>query len=99
MLIPGVNEREIENIAERARRLKAKVMNIIPLIPNGKMINLQKPSCQVLEDIRKVCEKHIRQIRHCRQCRADAFGSLEEDKDIELELINNALAFDYCESV
>ncbi|ACI20612.1 MULTISPECIES: nitrogenase cofactor biosynthesis protein NifB [Thermodesulfovibrio] len=99
VLIPGVNEREIENIAERARRLKAKVMNIIPLIPNGKMINLQKPSCQVLEDIRKVCEKHIRQIRHCRQCRADAFGSLEEDKDIELELINNALAFDYCESV
>lgn len=63
------------------------------------MINLKKPSCHLLEHIRKACEKHVKQIRHCRQCRADAFGKLEEDKDMELEMINNALAFDYCESV
>ncbi|GLI52922.1 radical SAM protein [Thermodesulfovibrio yellowstonii] len=99
VLITGVNEKEIENIAKKAERCKVTVMNIIPLIPNGKMINLQEPSCQLIEQIRKVCEKYVRQIRHCRKCRADAFGSLEEDKDIELELINHALAFDYCESV
>lgn len=99
VLIPGVNENEIEEIAKRAERLKVKVMNIIPLIPNGRMINFNKPSCWLLEDIRKACEKHVKLIRHCRQCRADAFGSIEEDKDIELELINSVLAFDYCESV
>ncbi len=99
VLIPKINEEEIEKIAKRAKGLGATVMNIIPLIPNGRMKNLQKPSCELLDRVRKNCELHISQIRHCRQCRADAFGVLDEDRDIELELLNNALAFDYSETV
>ncbi|MCX7822822.1 MAG: radical SAM protein [Syntrophobacterales bacterium] len=99
VLISGVNEIELELIAQRAKRLRVEAMNIIPLIPNGRMRYLKKPSYEQIDEIRQGCGKYIPQIRHCRQCRADAFGSLEEDRDIELELINSALAIDYCEIV
>ncbi|MDW7999338.1 MAG: radical SAM protein [Thermodesulfovibrio sp.] len=99
VFIPGVNDRELELIAKRVKNLGVEAMNIIPLIPNGKMKNLKKPSCEQIEKIRQICAQHLPQIRHCRQCRADSFGILDEDRDIELELLNNALAFDYCETV
>lgn len=99
VLIPGVNEEELEIIAKRAKTLGVELMNIIPLIPNGRMKHIGKPSCELIDRVRQNSGKNVRQIRHCKQCRADAFGSLDEDRDIELELINNALSFDYCDTV
>lgn len=99
VLIPGINEGEIEEIAKKAKRLRATAMNIIPLIPNGKLRYLQKPSCELIDRIRKECERHIPQIKHCRHCRADASGRLDEDRDMELELINVSLGEDYNERI
>lgn len=99
VLIPSINEGELELIAKRAQRLGVDAMNIIPLIPNGRFRDMQRPSCEQLEKVRQSCGKYLSQIRHCKQCRADAFGSLDEDRDMELEMINNALSFDYCEAV
>ncbi|GAB6183651.1 radical SAM protein [Thermodesulfovibrio hydrogeniphilus] len=99
VLIPGINEEEIECIAKKANELKVTVMNIIPLIPNGRFKNIVRPSHALVEKVRSNAERFIPQIRHCKQCRADALGRLEEEKDIELELLNTALAFDYCDSV
>ncbi|MDW7972843.1 MAG: radical SAM protein [Thermodesulfovibrio sp.] len=99
VFIPEVNDYELEKVAKRAQNLGVKAMNIIPLIPNGRMKNLKKPSCEQIDKIRKICGKYILQIKHCRQCRADAFGSLDDERDIELEMINTALSFEYCELV
>jgi len=33
--------------------------------------------------IRKNCEKHIKQMYHCKQCRSDAIGTLDNDLSIE----------------
>ena len=38
-------------------------------------------------------------MTHCRQCRADAFGILGEDKDMELEVLNAMIGEDYCDIV
>ena len=39
----------------------------------------------------KRCKKFIPQT-HCRQCRADACGTLGEDKDMELETLHATIA-------
>ncbi len=99
VLIPGINEEEIESIAKRAQELHVTVMNIIPLIPNGRFRNMMKPTGELLHKVRASAERLIPQMKHCRHCRADAVGTLEEEKDMELEMLKTALAFDYCEAV
>lgn len=71
VLIPGVNDGQMLKLAMRIKEAGAKIMNIMPLIPSGKMKNRPSPSCDELRKARRECEKIIRQFRRCEQCRAD----------------------------
>jgi len=71
VLIPGVNDEHMPDLAIKIRDAGAKIMNIMPLIPSGKMKNLPKPSCNELRNTRQECEKIIPQFHRCEQCRAD----------------------------
>jgi len=71
VLIPGVNDEQIPDLAIQIRKAGAKIMNIMPLIPSGKMKNWPSPSCDKLRKARRECEKIIPQFRRCEQCRAD----------------------------
>jgi nitrogen fixation protein NifB len=71
VFIPGVNDREMPKIARKIAELGASVMNIMPLIPCGKMKGLHAPTCEELRKARKDCEGIIPQFRRCEQCRAD----------------------------
>jgi nitrogen fixation protein NifB len=97
--IPGVNDREIPEVAQRAETLGAEIMNIMPLIPQAGFAHLRRPSRKEIEGLREVCSVHVPQMRHCRQCRADAFGLLGQDGDAELEVLHAGIGEDYCESV
>jgi nitrogen fixation protein NifB len=99
VLIPGVNEAEVPRIAEFAGERGADLMNILPLIPQASFASLTRPTHKALCEMRGRCAGHIRQMTHCRQCRADAFGALGEDGDMELEMVYARLGEDYCESV
>lgn len=99
VLIPGINEKEIPLIAWLAGGFGAMVMNIIPLIPQAEFKHLQRPSQAMLKSIKEHCSQYIKQINHCKQCRADAYGILDEDGDIELELLNARIGEFYCEHV
>ncbi len=99
VLIPGVNDGEIPSIARLAGREGAELMNIIPLIPQAEFRDLHRPAREEIEELRLQCGHHIRQMTHCRQCRADAFGAVGEDRDMELEVINAMIGEDYCEMV
>lgn len=72
--IPGVNTEEIEAIAKFAGGVGAKVMNITPLIPQGKFMGYKRISNEELQCIRMNCSKYIKQLYGCSQCRADAVG-------------------------
>lgn len=74
VLIPGVNDSHIREIAETVKNAGASVLNIIPLIPQGKFKNTPAPSCIALANARKEAESVIPVFRHCKQCRADACG-------------------------
>lgn len=99
VLIPGVNDTDIPIIARLAGRKGADIMNIIPLIPQAEFEHLQMPSREVVNKLRNRCRGYIRQMTHCRQCRADACGTLEDDKDMELEVLNARIGEEYCEMV
>ena len=45
------------------------------------------------------CGPFVKQMSHCRQCRADACGLLGEDKDMELEVLMARIGEDYADSV
>ncbi|MFX1508203.1 MAG: radical SAM protein [Promethearchaeota archaeon] len=71
VLIPGVNDSCMQKLAMKISEAGVKMMNIMPLIPSGKMKNYKAPSCEELKKIRQICEKIIPQFRRCEQCRAD----------------------------
>jgi nitrogen fixation protein NifB len=99
VLIPGINDSDIPLIALLAKKKRANIMNIIPLIPQAEFGHLKRPSHELIAHMREQCRTYIPQMTHCRQCRADAFGILGEDKDMELEVFNARIGEEYCEVV
>ena len=76
VLIPGINDAEIPQIAERIKNMGAFVMNVMPLIPQADLAHIEPPSQEYLAQVRDDNERIIGQMRHCKQCRADAVGLL-----------------------
>jgi len=95
VFIPGVNEAEIPMIAEQAGRRGAVIMNILPLIPQAEFADLKRPSHAEITRMREACRPFIKQMTHCKQCRADACGILGEDKDMELEVLMTRIGEEY----
>ncbi len=71
VLIPGVNDEDMPRLARRLREAGVKLMNIMPLIPSGKMKDYQAPTCDELTKTRLECEQVVPQFHRCEQCRAD----------------------------
>ncbi len=71
VLIPGVNDQYMRKLAMRLREAGVGLMNIMPLIPSGKMKNHRAPTCDELREARQTCEEIIPQFYRCEQCRAD----------------------------
>jgi nitrogen fixation protein NifB len=74
VLVPGVNDGEIENVARAAKALEADVFNVIPLIPANDLAHLAAPTPEELAAAVAAAEKHLPVKRDCRRCRADACG-------------------------
>lgn len=71
VLIPGVNDEHLPELARQLRDAGVTIMNIIPLIPAGKMKNDLQPTCNELQRARQQCAEVIPQFYRCQQCRAD----------------------------
>jgi nitrogen fixation protein NifB len=99
VLIPGVNESELPIIAWMAGGKGADIMNILPLIPQAVFEGYPRPSRDMLHSLRSECGQYIPQMTHCRQCRADACGTLGEDGDMELAVLQARIGEDYCEMI
>jgi nitrogen fixation protein NifB len=81
ILIPGINEAEVESIARECAFLGAKFMNIVPLIPvkGTPLESAGAPDPATVERLRANAAEHLPQLSHCRRCRADAAGILGSD--------------------
>jgi MoaA/NifB/PqqE/SkfB family radical SAM enzyme len=84
VLIKGVNDGHIEEVVQRVKALGAYVANIMQVIPVAGSVFADMPmvSNREISALRKRCERHMPQMSHCRQCRADAVGLLNDDRSI-----------------
>ena len=86
VLVPGVNDRHIPEVARKMHELGASLLNILPLIPQNQMADIPAPDCKMLEEVRAEAGKYLEVFRHCKHCRADAIGIPGSGKDLHTEL-------------
>lgn len=85
VLIPGLNNDDIIEIARKVKEQGASIMNIIPLIPLYKFKDTPRPGCTELSEVRDAVEEIMPIFRACTQCRADAYGVPgKEDKHLDM---------------
>lgn len=84
VLIPGINEQEIIEIAKFAGEKGVFAQNVIPFLPvqGSQLEHLKEPSKELMHNIKQECAKHVKQLSHCKRCRADAVGNLCDEKNI-----------------
>ncbi len=86
IVIPGVNDDHIEEIARTVKELGADIQNCMPLypVPGTVFGTLPHPSKEQMNEIQSMVGEIIPQMLHCKRCRADAAGLIEEDISDEL---------------
>ncbi|MGB7531736.1 MAG: nitrogenase cofactor biosynthesis protein NifB [Halobacteriota archaeon] len=79
VLIPTVNDTHIIEVAKTVGKMGVYLQNVIPLIPQYKFAHITPPTPKEKREIQAACGKYMRQMTHCRHCRADAIGRLGKD--------------------
>lgn len=81
VVIPGINDHEVEAVACVAAECGAEVMNLIPIKPvkGTPFENQREPSHNEIQALRSVVMKYLKPMTHCARCRADAAGLLGKD--------------------
>ena len=74
VLVIGINDEHIEEIARTVSEAGASIYNIIPLIPQNELKDYPAPTCAQIDGARVRAQKYIDVFRHCQRCRADAIG-------------------------
>jgi nitrogen fixation protein NifB len=94
IVIPGINEDHIEEIAREMKRLDADIMNCVPMYPVADTPFEEKQELKPTEIVRlrKIAGSYLPQMNHCTRCRADAAGMLGEEQSAELVAIMGACA-------
>jgi nitrogen fixation protein NifB len=77
--IPGINEEHIPEIAKKVGEMGVYTFNVIPLIAQYKFADIAPPTPEMKRKMQDECSKYLKQMRHCKRCRADAIGKLGED--------------------
>ena len=86
LVIPGVNDHHLRDVARKARELGADLHNLIALHPvaGTPFGALAEPDAARMRGLRDEMGAFLPQMTHCRRCRADAVGTLGCDRSGEL---------------
>lgn len=74
ILIPGVNDRHLKQVALAVKEAGAYMMNVMPLFPQADFALLPPPDDRMLELYKRELSTVIRQADPCRQCHPDVMG-------------------------
>ncbi|MFP4071372.1 MAG: radical SAM protein [Desulfovibrionales bacterium] len=86
IVIPGVNDHHVEEVAKWVGALGVDILNILPYYPNegSNFAHLgEPPKAQILE-LRNKAKQYVPLMHHCTRCRADAVGLLGESMSDQL---------------
>ncbi len=106
VLIPGINDEHLPELSRELRRNNVFLHNIMPLISkpehgtffgrNGQ----REPLASELDLVREKAGGNVKQMKHCKQCRADAVGMLGEDRSSEFNLdVLDSTPVDYAQTM
>jgi len=91
VLIPGINDKHLPEVAKKLKEIGVFLHNIMPIISepeHGTAFGLGGvPSAtdQQQMEVQEACGMDMKLMQHCRQCRADAVGLIGEDRGQELQ--------------
>lgn len=90
VMLKGINDHHIPDVVSKAKELGVSITNIMQLIPvEGSVFeNLPMVSNKEIMKMRMQCGETLKQMYHCKQCRADAIGTLGDDRSIEFNNSN-----------
>ncbi len=82
VMLKGINDHHIPAVVEKVKQLGASITNIMQLIPvkGSAFENMPLVSNKEIMAMREKCGETLTQMMHCRQCRADAVGRLDNDE-------------------
>lgn len=88
IVIPGINDDHVPEIARQMAALGADIANCVPLypVPGTEFGSLSPPGKERVASIRAEVAKHLPIMEHCTRCRADAVGLLGESMPVPVEL-------------
>lgn len=91
IIIPGVNEDHIGEVAKVTKELGADIFNCLPLIPTAEtpFEDVEKPSAALIKQVQEDAGVHLELMKHCQRCRADAVGKLGKDNDKCMEKLRS----------
>lgn len=94
IILPGINDGHVLEIAERMAELDVDLFNCMPYYPNkgANFSQMKEPPADKIRLIQEQAGKIIPQMRHCRRCRADAVGLLHEPQSKRLTEAMHACA-------
>jgi nitrogenase molybdenum-iron protein NifN len=100
VMIKGINDEHIEEVVKKVKEYGAFITNIMQLIPvkGSAFEDLPLVSNIELNAMRKKCESHLKQMYHCKQCRADAIGTLSLDRSLEFRNLGSCSSASGCGS-
>ena len=80
IIIPGVNDDHIADVAATVSRAGADILNAIPIFPvsNTPFASLDPPTAELMARVREQAAAYLPLMHHCTRCRADAAGLLGE---------------------
>ena len=86
VVIPGVNDDHVADIALRMSELHVDVLNCMALRPTAEtpFENIAEPDSVHMTKVRRAAAHFLPQMYHCTRCRSDAAGMLDDDKSGEL---------------
>ena len=92
IILPGINEDGVEDVAKTVSSMGADLMNCIPLHPvkDTAFEDLSEPTKQQMHTIQKKISSYIKPMTHCARCRADAAGLLGDDLEERFKLLEES---------
>ncbi len=78
IVMPGINQDHITDIAKWAKKTGASIMNCIPIYPvkDAVFADMKPPTGAMMDAILSEVSQTLPLMRHCTRCRADAAGLL-----------------------
>jgi nitrogen fixation protein NifB len=80
IVLPGINDGEIETVAAEVHAAGAEIMNTMAMVPvaGTPFAGLGEPDAETMARARLGAGRRLPQMSHCARCRADACGRVGE---------------------